>query len=321
MKLNRSDIDAIARAISGLGVWAKVSVHNWALVPQTSDLPYLVTATDESAMEGPVLGRLMLFPGFVPFRDYLLSRRVNDFGVGMSPVDFEHFELVSAKGGVVELYAYEPGFVPRALTDEERTFLAPLLYECYGLMMRMEEKPDLPLMYTDKNSLFARKELSENSWVDGPLKLPDERQNPYVEQVSLNKAACAAAAKLPLVTAEKWEIDFVMVPAYQTNEKKSRFLYVLAAVDASTGERRVWAKMSVDGRPGGLKRLWEGHAQRVLNRIVSLGRIPGEIHVRSQRMARFLRPLGLQIPFKLVQFEKLATLHTVLDLAIRSNTV
>ena len=117
------------------------------------------------------------------------------------------------------------------------------------------------------------------------------------------------------------EIDFVMVPTYQTREKRSRFLYVLAGVDAATGERRVWEKMSVDGKPGGLKRLWEAHAQRVLDRILIEGRVPGELHVRSQRVMRFLRPLGLQLPFKLVQHEKLPSLATALDLAVRSGTV
>ena len=112
-----------------------------------------------------------------------------------------------------------------------------------------------------------------------------------------------------------------MVPAYQTREKRSRFLYILAAVDSATGERRVWEKMSVDGKPGGLKRMWEAHAQRVLDRILVEGRIPGALHVRSPRMARFLRPLGMQLPFKLVQFAKLPALEATLELAIRSNTI
>ena len=319
--VNRHDINEIAKAIAALNLWEKAAAHNWALVPQTSELPYLVNAMAENKKGSPVIGRLHLFPGFVPFRDFMISRRVTDFGVGMSPMDFDHFELVSAKGGVTELFVYEPGFVPRALTDDERAFLAPLLYECYGLMLRLDENPDLPLAYVKENALFARKEMSENVWIDGPLKLPDERQNPYTEQVSLNKAKCAAAAKLPMAKAEKWEVDFVMVPSYQTREARSRFLYVLAAVDAATGERRVWEKMSVDGKPGGLKRLWEAHAQRMLDRILVLGRVPGELHVRTGRVMRFLRPLGLQLPFKLVQHAKLQTLDAVLELAVRSGTV
>ena len=142
--MNRHDINEIAKAIAALNLGEKAATHNWALVPQTSELPYLVNVVVENKKNSPVIGRLHLFPGFVPFRDFMISRRVTDFGVGMSPMDFDHFELVSAKGGVTELFVYEPGFVPRALTDDERVFLAPLLYECYGLMMRLEENPDLP---------------------------------------------------------------------------------------------------------------------------------------------------------------------------------
>ena len=319
--MNRKDVNEISKAIASLNLWEKAAAHNWALVPQTSELPYLASAMVENKKGSPVIGRLHLFPGFVPFRDFMLSRRMSDFGVGMSPMDFDHFELVSAKRGVTDLFVYEPGFVPRALTDDERAFIAPLLYECYGLMLRLDENPDLPLAYVKENALFARKEVSENVWIDGPLKLPDERQNPYTEQVSLNKAKCAAAAKLPVAGAEKWEVDFVMVPSYQTREKRARFLYVLAAVDAATGERRVWEQMSVDGKPGGLKRMWEAHAQRMLDRILVLGRVPGELHIRTGRMMRFLRPLGLQLPFKLVQHAKLPTLDAVLELAVRSGTV
>ena len=129
--VNRKDIDEIAKAIAALNLWEKASAHNWALVPQTSELPYLVTAGPENKKGSPVVGRLLLFPGFVPFRDFMLSRRMTDFGVGMSPIDFDHYELVSAKGGVTELFVYEPGFVPRALQSASQS-----LRSCTGVKSR-----------------------------------------------------------------------------------------------------------------------------------------------------------------------------------------
>ena len=83
----------------------------------------------------------------------------------------------------------------------------------------------------------------------------------------------------------------------------------------------VWDRLSVDGKADGLKRLWEGHAQRLLNGVVAWGRVPGQIHVRSGRMMRFIRPLGLQLPFKLVQHAKLPALDSVVDLAIQTKKV
>ena len=77
----------------------------------------------------------------------------------------------------------------------------------------------------------------------------------------------------------------------------------------------------MDGKENGLKRLWEGHAQRLLDAVVAWGRVPGEVHVRSGRMMRFLRPLGLQLPFKLVQHAKLPALDAALTHSIQTKKV
>ena len=111
-----------------------------------------------------------------------------------------------------------------------------------------------------------------------------------------------------------------MVPAYHTREARPRFLYVFAAVDAATGVRVVWLKMSVGGTDEALKALWEGHAARLLEAMLRLGRAPGEIHVRSGRVARFLRPLGMHVPFKLVHHAKLGALDAALAHAAKTNT-
>ena len=99
---------------------------------------------------------------------------------------------------------------------------------------------------------------------------------------------------------------------FQTRGPNPRFLYILGAVDSATGERRIWERLSVDGKEDGLRRLWEAHAERVLEAMLKVGRVPGSVHVRSSRVARFLRPLGLQLPFKLVQHLQLPRLDTVL---------
>ena len=61
--------------------------------------------------------------------------------------------------------------------------------------------------------------------------------------------------------------------------------------------------------------------ERSTNAFLRKRRVPGEIHVRSSRMARFLRPLGIQLPFKLVQHAKLPSLEDVLGLAIQTRNV
>lgn len=319
--MDTTDPYELTRALAALNLWERAAKHNWALVPQTSAEPFVVTAVDERKGAGPVAGRLLIFPGFETFRDFVIARQVRDFGVETGPVDFRHYEAVGLKSGEAELFAYEPGFVPRPPSSEERRTLAPLLRECCGVLLRLEEQPDLPLAYAEKKAMFARKEVVEGVWVDGPFLLPQGPVAPPAEQVSLSRRACAQAKALPVFPQEVWEIDFALIPAYQTPEPRPRFLYVLAAVNAASGERMLWERLSVDGRDGGLKRLWEGHAQRLLDAIVAWGRVPGEIHVRSGRMLRFLRPLGLQLPFKLVQHARLPALDASLERAVQEKKI
>ena len=92
-------------------------------------------------------------------------------------------------------------------------------------------------------------------------------------------------------------------------------------MNADTGEKMVWERMSVDGKENGLLRLWEGHAQRLLNAFIAAGRVPGELHVRSGRVMRFLRPLGMQLPFKIVQLSKQPALESVINLAVQTRKV
>lgn len=318
--MDKTDPYEITRAIADLKMWEQAARHNWALVPQTSDLPYIATAMAEKPAS-PVEGRLMLFPGLNVFRDYVLSRQISDFGVYMSPLDFPHFEAVGLRNGNVELFNYRSGFVPQPPTSEQRAFFAPILYECYGFLLRLSEKPDLPLTYLEKKAMFARKEVLPDNWIDGPLMLPKEEVVQMQERISLQKDDCAKAKELPVFPKEVWEVDYVLVPAYHTPPPDSRFLYLFVAVNQATGERMVWQRLSVDGKENGLLRLWEGHAQRLLTAILGVGRVPGEIHVRSRRMTRFLRPLGMQLPFKIVQHAKLPLLESVLTTAIQERKV
>ncbi|MGN0852689.1 MAG: hypothetical protein ACI4Q3_04850 [Kiritimatiellia bacterium] len=305
--MDKKDSYSIASAIAELGVWEKASRHNWALVSQMAEDPYIALVVSEKNPSA-VVGRLLLFPAFAEFRDFILTRRLPDYGVALSPMDFRHFEVAAGAKGRVEIFRYSPGMVPVRPTSDELNFLAPLLLECYGVMLRLEDDPELPLKYVSQNAMFARKELVEGVWQDGPLALPREEIVQMAEQVTLDRQGCEAAKGLPVHPRLRWEVDFFLVPNLRTAGPDSRFLYVLAVVDAETKERVAWLRLAVDGKPGGLKRLWEGHAQRVLDAILGQAKVPGEIDVRSGRMARFLRPLGLHLPFKLVQHARLPAL-------------
>ena len=130
-----------------------------------------------------------------------------------------------------------------------------------------------------------------------------------------------------MLPGEAWEVDFVQMPLYRPDDKQARMMFLLAAVDAKTGERRVWQKLAVDpsmprnGTLDALKPLWESLAAHMLDGVIKRGKVPGEIHLCSQRMMRFLRPLGMQLPFKMVMHRQLPQFTAVVNQAIIGHSV
>ncbi len=315
--MDRTDTDAIAAAIARLDLWQTAVGRTWAVTLETEGEPFIVHVGGAAGSE--VKGRLLVFRGFDAFRDFRIFQRNPEIGVAMSPLDFPHWEVVGTAGGGAEAYSFEPGYVPLPFSAEERRFLAPVLFESYGVLMRIEENADLPLEYRDENSMFARREGLDGKWRDAPLKTPPPSAVLAIERVALPKAVCDAAAKLPVAKNEVWEVDFIQSPLFRTSEPRPRLLYLFAGVLADTGERVLWDKMGVG--KGGLKAMWESLAARLLKAIAVRGRIPGEIHLRAQRLARFARPLGMQLPFRMVLHRKLPALETVLARTAESRSV
>ena len=318
-------LDSDAKAIVALGAWKRAETYNWVLAPQTSEEPLIVHVDPKS--EGNVAGRLLFFPGFSAYRDYALLMQAPDLGLAISPIDVTHWALVGLADGGYELHTYRTGYAPHLADASDRAFLAPLVHECLGLLMRFEEEPELPAKFASDQSMFSRKEGLDGKWHDSPFPMPKDPPAPHRERISLGQRECVAAARLPFAEGEVWQVDFFGVPACRTEEPQPRIMYLFAAVDARTGLRRTWDRMSVSSRSAdapssaALKPLWESLAQRLLQAILKNGRIPGAVEVRSGRMARFLRPLGLQIPFRLVQRMKLSTLDAAVKNALKTQTI
>ena len=138
-----------------------------------------------------------------------------------------------------------------------------------------------------------------------PLEIPQPRA--YVEKVVLSKSDVSKAQDLPVVTGETLSVDFRMDIRIMTKEPRPRCVYELVAVDPATGERVIDSKVSVDPE-GGLKGLWEAVPVRVLRGLVERGRVPGNIKVVSGRVFRMLRPLCMELPFKLSLHDSLPEL-------------
>ena len=207
--MDKNNIDEVAKAIAALKVWKKASKYNWALVSELFDKP-LIAAVNPTP-NGPIVGRLMLFNGFAAHRDFLIFRQNPDLSFATSPIDFDHYEVIGLKDGSVEIYDYRPGFIPVHPDAETRALLAPVIYECYGLMLRIDEDPELPALYIKDQALFSRKEGLDGKWHDAPLRPPNLDTVTWTERVGLDRVKCAQAVRLNMEPEEAWEVDFTQM--------------------------------------------------------------------------------------------------------------
>ncbi len=284
----------IGRRMDALGLWDAVMPSNWVVKPRGTAFPYFCTAMKD---DGPLVKvRFMMLEGWQTFHDFVRARVDRNFGFYSTPMELPHFEMVVDKSGGVHLFRHDPGYVPRMLDDRESGVCAKILWEAYGVMMRLESDGRLPMAYADERAMFARVETSPGVWTDAPMAIPNPP--PYVEKITFPKALVAKAKDLPFEKDEAIELDFRILPTVMTREPRPRFAYQLAAFAADTGERVMMERISVT-REMPLKSLWENMPQRVLHHLVARGRIPGEIKVLSARVFRMVRALCLELPFRL----------------------
>lgn len=299
--------EVCARLVA-LGLWERVMPYHWAVKPRGTALPYFCAI--RRGERPSVAFRFMLLEGWQTFRDYIHTCARNDYAFYSTPMELPHFELVVfSDGKAAKVFRHDPGYVPVSLTAEQEKTCARMLWEVYGVMMRIESDPQLPLSFSDSQAVFARVEGADGVWRDAPLAIPAERQ--YVERISFAKADIAKAKDLKFDATFKLELDFGLKPDMMTTEARPRCAYLLAAADAESGEKVIWECVSVS-RETGLKGLWEGLAAHFLKRILALGRVPGEVRVKSPRVFRMLRPLCIELPFKLSLHDSLPALAKIL---------
>ena len=289
--------------MDALGVWDRVARYNWSVRPHGTVLPYFCTLLRGDGK--PVRVRFLMLEGWQTFHAYMQTRADRNFGFYTTPMEMAHFELVVADGAC-RVFRHDPGFMPRPLEPSERDLVHRILWESYGIMLRLESDEKLPMRYAEDKALFSRVETSPGEWSDAPLPLVDPR--PYTEQVAISKADIKAAKDLPFVRERALELDFRLYPALMTKEPRARCCYRLLAIDAETGATVIDRCVSA-GREGGLKAMWEQLPGQVLKALVVSGRMPGEIRVLSGRVFRFLRALCVELPLKLSLRDELPRLE------------
>ena len=292
--------EEIGAKMDALGIWELLEPYNFAIKPKGTVFPYFCTVL--KGERKPVKARFLMLEGWQTLHDFVRTRYDNNFGFYSTPAEMPHLELVLLESGLPLLFRHDPGFMPQPASDAQRALAERLLWEAFGVMLRVEADRKLPLKFADERAIFARVEGADGQWTDEPLVIPDPP--PHVEKISFPKADVKLAKDLPFAAADAFEVDFGLVQGVATKDPRPRSVYALVAVDAKTGERLIEVRTSV-ATDGGLRSLWESMPPRLLNEFIRLGRVPGEIKVRSMRVFRMLRPLCMELPFKLSLHEKL----------------
>ena len=282
------------RKMDALGLWKEVMPYNWAVKPRGTAYPYFCTALGDQSPA--IKARFLMLDGWQTIHDFVRTRADRNFGFYSTPMEMPHFELVVLESGDMKAFRHDPGYLPREITAAERPLVGRILWECYGVMMRVETEPELPMRYSADRCMFARVEKSPGVWEDEPLRIVDPR--PHVEKIAFAKSDVAKAKDLPFAAEESLEVDFRIVTSVVTRDPRPRCVYMLCAIDGATGAKQIWDGASV--KPdGGLREMWESVPPRFLGHLIARGRVPGEVKLVSGRLFRMLRPLCMELPLKL----------------------
>ena len=296
--------EEIGAKMDALGLWGVLGPYNFAVKPRGTVFPYFCTVL--KGERKPVKVRLLMLEGWQTLHDYVRTRIDRNFGFYSSPMEMPHLELVVLETGEVKLFRHDTGYMPQEANEAQRTLGCRILWEAYGVMLRLESDPKLPMRFADEKAIFARVEDAKGTWSDVPLEIPDPP--PYSEKVSFPKADIKAAQDLPFVKEDVLELDFRMLPSVMTREPRPRCVYGLVAVDPKTGVRVIDSRVSVHPEAG-LRGMWESMPGQVLKELVRHGKIPGEIRLCTGRVFRLIRALCLELPFKLSLHDKLPALE------------
>ena len=292
---DKDGIVEIARKISSLNLMDVMAAYNWALKPYGSVFPYFCTVSLQS--KGFVRARFAFLEGWQTMHDYVRMRFEPDYGYYLTPSELPQFEVAYMRSGKIAAARHDPGYLPWFLTPKQEDLVRRMLWEAYGVMLRIENDRSLVLKHADERALFARVETSPGVWQDAPMTIPDPP--PYEELVPVPQDLLKHAQSLPVDKSWKVAVDLRYLSDRLSKDTPPRLCYAIRVVDLGEKARIIDDSAFVEPLNGGLKTIWLDAPVRILEHFSEIGRLPGEIRVVSARLFRFLRPLFLELPVKL----------------------
>lgn len=299
--------EEIGAKMNDLSLWEEVMSGNWAVRPAGTVFPYFCTAMRG---DGKVVSvRFLMLEGWQTFHDYLRTNIDHSFGFYSTPMEMPHFELVTAADGSVAVFRHDPGYVPRMLTEREKDIAGKILWESYGIMLRLETERNLLMKFADGKAMFSRAENAQGEWSDSPL--PVSPAPAYVEKITFLKETMRKAKDIQFDKDCSFSVDFRLDVSRITKESRPRYAYVLAVADPAAG-KAVCETYSVTSEMP-LSALWQNMPSRFLDIVVGSGKVPGCVKVCSPRVFRMLRPLCIELPVKLSLNDRLPEIESLFN--------
>ena len=203
--------------------------------------------------------------------------------------------------------SYRPGYMPWFLEPGEARFLTIALEQLLEVAPRFRADAALfPPPYEERYLVrVSRSEGEAVLWEDSIVPVPQPEARPI--QITIDPADLNAVERLPR-EGSQLEMDCAMILSGMQEERGARpvFPYLLMAVDAGSGLILDQNMLAVKTTPDALWAEVPGH---VLHLLLRIGRVPGEIAMRSPQLFNVLTPLAGRLKIRLVPARRLPALE------------
>ena len=197
-----------------------------------------------------------------------------------------------------------PGYHPWLPDAKERELLEAVLYQAFGMAMRVEADGAL-LKARFPHEILLRQLDAKGVWQDTWSKVKEIGDEEVEVRIESKRLHAVRDRPLKPVTLQ---LDLVFTPLRLLPVgTRPQTAYVILAVDAQSGF--IVASELLQATEG-IAQMWSQIPGRLLHIFEQLGGCPETIEICADRMANLLRPLGEYLPFKMVRREKLAMLES-----------
>ena len=242
---------------------------------------------------------------------WLLEIRMNELLFVNADLLFEHEQAFLAAMNRTADSTYNtpmfrsiiPGYHPWLPDAQERDILEAVLYQTFGMAMRVETDGML-LKQRFPRDILVRKQDAQGVWQDTWVPVKDVSDEEVEVRIDSKRLQALKAGSLRPVTVQ---LDLVFTPmTIRPDGQRPQTAYVLLAVDAGSG---LILAGDLFQATAGVPQMWALVPERLLEIFERIGGCPETIEICCDRMANLLRPLGEFLPFKMVRRERLGMLE------------